>query len=646
MNDARCGSGPSDVRVDVTRVRWPSVAARALLALALALTGAGRTALAQEGPSVLALYSHSRLVPGNIAADRGLREALAAGTTLPVQHFSEFLDAPQFGGEAHERTMLAYLRAKYRQHPPAVVVAFSDPAFEFLASHRRELFPDAPLVHGAVSPEALGRFAPAVDVLGVPLKYDFGGTIEQALLFHPAARRLVVVTGASARDREWEARLRAEAPAIAGDRRVEFWAGLPTALLLQRLAALDAAAVVFTPGYYSDGDGVVSYPAATAARVAQASAAPVYGTLDTFIGNGVVGGRMASFEGIGRQAGEIVARLLAGEAPASIRLPERAPVVLQIDWRAAQRFGVDEAAIPADAVVHFRAPTFWEQYRAVALGGGAVIALQAALIGALLFERRRRRVAELAAQRRRLELAHASRLAVAGELTASIAHEINQPLGAVQTSADAAELLLQSGADRREELTRIVARIRRDSVRAADVVRRLRQLLARHEPERAPIDLAPALHDAAMLLGSEAQRRGVVLELHVDPAIGRVRGDRTQIGQVLINLVLNAMDALSGAAPERRVVRVDAQAAGGRVRVAVHDHGRGIAPEDLAKVFDSFYSTKPHGMGLGLAIARTIVEAHGGRIDATSSAEAGTTFRFELPQMADEGPTAGRVTPA
>lgn len=622
-------------------MRSLAAAARALLAAA-ALWVASAAAPAEAPDHVLALYSNNRLAPGNLAVDRGLRESLTR--VPPVQLFSEFLDTPQFEGQAHESTVSAYLREKYRDHPPDVVVAFSDAAFDFLARHRAELFPAAPLVHAAVSPAVLERFARAADVLGVPMAYDFGGTIVQALRFHPRAERLIVVTGTSSRDRGWEARLRTEVPAAAGARRVEFWAGLPTPLLLQRLAALDSRSVVFTPGYYIDGAGALSSPASSAARIAQASAAPVYGPLDTFIGSGIVGGRMPSFEGIGRQAGQIASRLLAGDAPASIRLPERTPVALHLDWRAVERFGVDPRAIPPDAVVHFRPPIFWQQYRAVALGGAAVVGLQAALIGALLFERRRRRAAESATQQQRIELAHASRLAVAGELTAAIAHEINQPLGAVQTSADAAELLLQSDADRRDDLRRIVTRIRRDSVRAAEVVRRLRRLLARHEPDREPFDLALALHDAQRLLAPEARRRGVTLELSVGADAGRVRGDRTQIGQVLINLVLNAFDAVAAAEAERRVVRIEAQADGQQVRVSVHDRGKGIAATDLPQVFDSFYTTKASGMGLGLPIARTIVEAHGGRIAATSSTGSGTTFSFELPLLADApAAAAGRA---
>jgi C4-dicarboxylate-specific signal transduction histidine kinase len=266
-----------------------------------------------------------------------------------------------------------------------------------------------------------------------------------------------------------------------------------------------------------------------------------------------------------------------------------------------------------------------------------VILLQALLIGGLVFERRRRHRAEQAVATQRFELAHASRLAVAGELTASIAHEINQPLGAILSNADAADLILDLGGDRRDDLRAILADIRRDDLRASEVVRRLRTLLSKHSLESRPFEVNEVASEMELALRTEARRRGVTLEVYPAGAPATMVGDRVHVQQLLINLVVNAMDAVAGLPDERRVVEVYIEAGGGKIGITVRDRGLGIAPEHLPKLFDSFFTTKSKGMGLGLSIAQTIVHAHGGRISAENGPGEGAAFHIDLPATGGMG---------
>jgi signal transduction histidine kinase len=610
------------------------------LIVTLAVTGfllAPLSAIAVPAKSVLVLYSNNRLVPGNVAVDHGLGAALQNTGERSVRTYSEFLDSPEFSGEAYENLVVSYLHGKYAGSPPDAIVAVSDDALGFIVRHRAQLFPGAPVVYTGVPAKVLQTLQPLpADIVGVPNDFDYSSTISQALRWHPNARRLVIVTGASWQDKATEARLRRELPAVMGGVATEFWSGLPVTVLQNRLRSLDPGSVVFTAGFFQDGDGNQFNPHDSAILIASAAAAPVYGPFETFIGTGVVGGRMPSFEQMGRQAGQAVNAIFAGAAPATLRLPTSTPAPLQLDWRQAQRWRIDEKMIPAGTVVHFKEPSVWEAHRTEVLIALSVILLQAAFIMALFIERRRRSAAELTTQNLNAQLAHASRLAVAGELTAAIAHEINQPLGAIQTSADAADLLLQSNGDRREDLLRIVTRIRRDTVRASDVIRRLRTLLARHEPERRAFDLAAAMSDVAMILRPEAERRKVTLDVRPMFAPPSVAGDRTQIQQVLINLVLNAMDAVTGLPENRRLIEVLIERRDANARISVQDRGCGIPGETLPKLFDSFFSTKQQGMGLGLSIARSIVDAHGGRIWAENREGHGAAFHVELPEAVAE----------
>ena len=593
---------------------------------------------AAEAPHVLVLYSNNRLLPANVEADRGLRETLPDSVDLST----EFLDSPRFDGGVHLGVFTQFLREKYAARPPAVVVAGGTQALAFLLAHRGELFPGVPVVHMGVLRSSLASLPPfPADVVGVPFQLDFAATIDQSLRWHPRTKHLVLVTGAAAEDRAFEAALRNDAPRFHGRVRLEFLSGVPTATVLARLAELREGSLVFTTGYFQDGEVAQFLPRDTVRDMAAAAQVPVYSAFDTFIATGTVGGYMPTFAAMGRQGGKAVGALLAGTPPAALRLPEVMPSTLNLDWRQIVRWGIDPDAIPRDATIHFREPEFLEAHRKEASAAAVVLLLQSGLIAWLLIERRRRRLAELAVQKQRYELVHASRLAVAGELTASIAHEINQPLGAILSNADAADLILKAGpecaGDRRGELREILGDIRRDDLRASAVIQRLRALLAKQAVERRPFDLVEALIDAAAVLRTEAQRRRMTLDIRPGTTAATVVGDRVQIQQVLINLVLNAMDAMGDMPEDRRAVVVSLERTAGSIAMTVRDQGNGIAPEHLPELFDSFFSTKRTGMGLGLAIARSVCEAHGGRIWAENAPGRGAMFHVELPAASGAG---------
>lgn len=237
----------------------------------------------------------------------------------------------------------------------------------------------------------------------------------------------------------------------------------------------------------------------------------------------------------------------------------------------------------------------------------------------------------------RQELAHASRLALLGELTASVAHEINQPLGAILNNTDAAELLLESMPGSLDEVRRILDDIRKDDIRASEVIKRMRTLLRKRELQWQMLDLNDVILEVLTIIRAESGRRGVSVETNLASELPVVRGDKVHLQQVLLNLVLNGMDAMSDVVGARRlVVRSDANH-GGAVEVAVSDTGQGIPAVRIGRLFTPFFSTKQDGLGLGLSIARSLVEVHGGRIWAENNASGGATLRFTLPTDAQLG---------
>ena len=250
--------------------------------------------------------------------------------------------------------------------------------------------------------------------------------------------------------------------------------------------------------------------------------------------------------------------------------------------------------------------------------------------------------AEKNGRRQQQEFAIASRLSIVGELTASLAHEINQPLGAILSNADAGELLLADPDPPMDEIRQIFADIRRDGVRASDVIRHVRKLVRKRELEFDKLDANAVATGVVALLEAESRDRRIPITVSLWPEPAYLCGDRALIEQMLINLIVNAMDAVGSASAtdeaifHRPLVLGVSSTSHGEVEFQVIDTGVGIPPDRLDHLFDSFYTSKAHGMGLGLSISRSIVEAHGGRIRAENNRGGGATFSATFPPFAED----------
>jgi signal transduction histidine kinase len=239
----------------------------------------------------------------------------------------------------------------------------------------------------------------------------------------------------------------------------------------------------------------------------------------------------------------------------------------------------------------------------------------------------------------RADVARAERVTALGQLASALAHELSQPLAAILRNAEAAHLYLNSGRPDLEELRSIVNDIHKDDRRAGELIDRMRALLKRGNLDMQPLAIGELLQEVLSLVNSEALSRRVSLDFVMEPGLPFVRADRVHVSQVLLNLILNAMEAMQSCPENARRVSIVVRAAGECVEVAVSDSGPGIAEGNLDRVFDPLFSTKPEGLGMGLAISRTIIGAHGGRLWAENSAS-GATFRFTLPIVHQKAPLA------
>jgi C4-dicarboxylate-specific signal transduction histidine kinase len=299
----------------------------------------------------------------------------------------------------------------------------------------------------------------------------------------------------------------------------------------------------------------------------------------------------------------------------------------------------DSAAVVAAVS---RAPSFSAETRLRRLDGTEFDALFTACFpresvgaGSLLIgviDLTERNEAQAALHALQAEFAHAARVSMLGELTASIAHEVNQPLAAIATNASAGKRWLSRPQPDLDELRAINDRVIADAQRAAAIISRVRGMAERRAPDVGPLPINAVIEEAMGFLRHELQGRGVTVTLSLAQGLPSVAADRTQLQQVLVNLAVNAIQAMVGAGAAIRELGLRSEATDAGVRVSVSDSGPGIPPDDLPRLFQSFFTTKQGGMGMGLPICRSIIETHGGTLDAENNPEGpGARFTFTLP---------------
>lgn len=258
---------------------------------------------------------------------------------------------------------------------------------------------------------------------------------------------------------------------------------------------------------------------------------------------------------------------------------------------------------------------------------------QPARLRGVSIESTQRRMTEVEIAEQRSELAHLSRVSTLGQLSGAIAHELNQPLGIILSNAQAAQRLLEGGTADLGELKAILADIVEEDRRAGEVIKRLRSLLKREDPRRLPLSCNELVRDVIRLTQSELMARGVIVEVVLADGLPEVLGDPVQLQQVLLNLIGNACDAMGSLPAAERVLTVESSGQGSAVRLTIRDRGSGLPEGDAERIFKPFFTTKADGLGMGLAITRSIVEAHGGRVWAVTNEPVGTIFHLELPAL-------------
>lgn len=564
--------------------------------------------------------------------------ALRAGVIAegpPVSIYIENLDLSFFAGQRYEETLQLLLREKYRDRPIGVIVAVGLGALQRAIEWRPALWPDAPIVFCVVDEFGVKAIDLPANVTGKTIRLRLEDMVAAARAVVPHLEHVAIVgdrfdTLPAIAFRHFADEMKDLGPQL----EVTDLTGLPMAELKTRVASLPSrTAILYTP-VYSDGAGTFFPPADAVAMLAEVANRPIISPLETYIGRGAVGGYAVVPSIIGAETAQQVLSIFDGHDASSIPVTLGNSLRPIFDWSVMQRWGVDESDLPAGSEIRNRILPIWRQYPRETAITAAVLLLQSGFIAALLYEHRRRRKAEMFARARMSELAHVSRQATVGELSASIAHELNQPLGAVQLNAEAAEQILTSPTPDLNLIKDILGDIRSSNQQASEIIVSMRRLLKKSQAEMRVVDATDVVGEAFKFAAMQAAANGVELVWRPTSVPLPVRADPIQLQQVVMNLIANGIEAVSGRSGERRVTGDTARASDTAAEIWISDTGPGLSREELKRVFEPFYSTKEEGMGMGLSIARTIVEMHGGSIWVENRQTGGAVFRILLPLAA------------
>ena len=562
----------------------------------------------------------------------GFRVELVKDSPNPVDLYEVSLDTARVQSQKDEAPFVEYIRALVGGRKPDLIVPVGAPSAFFMQRHRAELFPDTPmLVIGADLRRIPGATMTDKDT-GVLLDLDLPAYLDNILRLLPDTTTVGVVVGNTPVERYWTSQLQRDFEPFASRVKLQWFNDLTFSEMLERASSMPQHSAIFWFLLSEDAAGITYAQDRALERLRQVSAAPVFGMGDYELGRGIVGGPLMQTQKLGQQGAAVALRIMNGETPSSINPSSILFGAPLYDWRELQRWNISESRLPPDSIVQFREPTAAERYRWLIIIVAAALIAQSCLITYVLFQNRRRRAAEAEAEEQRREVTHLMRVSVLGELSGAIAHEINQPLTAIMWNAEAAiEHLKQDSPDLTKVRDAIDDIVDEDN-RAGNVITRLRNLLKKGDQKSEPIDLNGLIISTIELLNSEIIFRQIEIKTDLVSGLPVTMGDPVQLQQVLINLFMNAMDAMASTPQiERRITTRTRRVQPNTIEVRIRDCGPGIVPDDQSKIFKPFYTSKDHGLGLGLSISSTIAQAHGGKLTLANHSDKGAVAVLTLP---------------
>ena len=511
---------------------------------------------AAEPKRVLLLHSFGRDFKPWSEYGKAIRADLDRQSPWPLDIIDYSLVSARFSDENPEAPFVEYLRALFAKHPLDLIVSIGAPAANFVQRSRQQLFATTPMVLMAVDQRRVQYSNLTANDAAVAVRIDYLSAFENILQILPDTKDVIVVVGASPIEKFWKEAIEKEVEPLANQIKISWTDELSFEALLKKASTLPPHTAFFWELMIVDAAGVVHEGDAPLTKLHAAANAPIFSYDKSFFGSGIVGGPLLLVADSSRQAAAVGIRILGGEKPSEIRTPPVQFAGAVFDWRELQRWGISENRLPPGSEVRFRSLTVWDRYKWQIMFLAAILLLQTALIFGLIYEHRRRTTAEANSLQRVNELARMNRIATVSELSASIAHELKQPLAAIVTFGSAGlRWLARQVPDIDEARVNLQGTIDAAS-RASAVIDEVRAMFRKDNGRRMLVDVNRLILDTLSLTSHEIRSQNISVQTTLfESSTPLVLADQVQLQQVILNLLVNAIEAIN-VMPESRELKI------------------------------------------------------------------------------------------
>ena len=591
---------------------------------------------AESSKHILVIFSCSEGLPVYKLFLDNLNSELRNENLHNYKIFNEYLMINKFMESDFDEYLFNKLNKKYRDRHIDLIIYVGPYIIRNIEKYADEYLKKIPSILIDVGSEftKYKGFSFRSSTKEIPVRFYPEKNFELATKLFPELDSIFIVSGSKVFNKDIHDSLIDVSKKYEKKRKIIDLSSFSMNKILNRVSGISADNVIIAGPFTSDADSIPYFNVEAIRLIADVTSAPIFVFLDTPFDEGAFGGYVVSLKNLGILAGSAAIQILDGTPPGKVRIDTSKVNQYMFDWRELEKKGLENSELlPTNSIILHQETDFFTKYKWLLASGILFLILQSVLILNLIrLNRIQKKTTNrlLESEARYRELVREDRIQRMGQMTASLSHELNQPLTAIRNTAQAGINFLHSGSFDPDQFNNILRNIIEDNKRASGIIKGVRDLMKLEKREKEKIDITLKVNQIVEIFKSESNKRNISLHLNVPGIPVYVLADRIQIQQVLLNFIFNAANSMEENRTSNRTILINQTINNGSVIISVRDFGHGIDEAIKDKIFEPFISTRKEGFGIGLAVSKSIIEDHGGKIWAENNPDGGATFFFQL----------------